>query len=279
MVVSGSSALEIDMVKREGARLYSLIDQDPERAIQQARALLSDHPVDKVGFTVLAGSVLIDAGAGSNNRQAIEQGVALFRGLNVVQPEEGGHHYNLANGLSALVNQEKFTGAEWYLATASLRHECRSEFQRAILSSRTGGTEAVAFTNLGNALALAHRWVEAYDAYLQALSYDSSNAIALTGAARILLRCLAREIGEKKTLTSVAARHIARAKAQSRRIPELAGPEAEARLAKLLKWKGRGGISPDLTNANAYERFVAQHRLALSLTIEGLDRSLSRWTL
>jgi len=81
----------------------------------------------------------------------------------------------------------------------------------------------------------------------------------------------------KKDLKAVTARHVARAKAHAPRIVELAGAKAEAHLAKLLNWKSSDGIDPDLSKATKYEKFVAQHRLAISPTIEALDCSLVRW--
>ena len=262
---------------QEAARLHALMDQDPAQAVTEARALSSDAPVGAVLFTGLKAGVLVDAGSAANDKQAIEDGIALFRGLLAKHPEEGGAHYNLGNGLAALADHEKYTGLDWYLRTSSLRHEARREFQRAVSSPKPGDTVAVALTNLGNSFSRAHRWVEAYDAYLKALSHDPSNSIASTGAAKILLRCIACGIGEKKTLKAVAARHVARAKAHAPRIVELAGAKAEAHLAKLLNWKSSDGIDPDLSKATKYEKFVAHHRLAISPTIEALDCSLVRW--
>lgn len=268
----------LDAFNQEAARLHALMDRDPGQAIQDARALSSDGPVGGVLFTGLKAGVLIDAGTCASDRQAIEEGIALFRGLSATRPEESALHYNLGNGLAALADQERYTGLDWYLSTAALRHEARSEFQRAVCSPKSGNAlAAVALTNLGNSFSRAHRWVEAYDAYLGALLRDSSNSIASTGAAKILLRCIERGIGEKRILKPVAARHVARAKMHARRIAELAGVKAEAHLAKLLKWRSRGGIEPDLGNASKYEKFVAEHRLTLAPTIEGIDCSLVRW--
>jgi len=267
----------LEAFKREVAKLHALMDQDPEQAIRQARALSSDVAVDGVLFTGLKAGVLVDAGTGASDRQAIEEGIALFRTLSAARPDEGHLHYNLGNGLAALADQEKYTGLGWYLSTAALRHEARNEFHRAVSSPNPGDTVAMAFTNLGNSFSRAHRWVEAYDAYLSALSCDSSNSIASTGAAKILLRCIGRGIGDKKILKGVAARHVERARKYAQRIVELAGVRAEAELATLLTWKPRGSVDPDLSKASEYEKFVAEHRLALSPTIEGVDCSLSRW--
>jgi hypothetical protein len=122
-----------------------------------------------------------------------------------------------------------------------------------------------------------HRWVEAYDAYTEALARDGSNAIASTGAAKVLLRCVARGLGDKHVLQSVAARHIKNARLHPERIAELAGVRAQEQLSKLLQKPLRGGKPPDLSQASEYEKFVLLHRLALSPTVEGLNCSLKRW--
>ena len=112
----------LEAFNQEAVRLHALMDRDPRQAIQEARALSSDTPVGGVLFTGLKAGVLIDAGASAGDKQAIEEGIALFRGLSATRPDEGGYHYNLGNGLAALAVQEEYTGLDWYLSTASLRH-------------------------------------------------------------------------------------------------------------------------------------------------------------
>jgi len=262
---------------KESARLHSLLDEDPEEAIKQARALSSDTPVGGVLFTSLKAGILIDAGSYAKDKQAIEDGISLFKALLTTHPEEASYYYNLGNGLVALADQEPFTGYDWYLVTAGPRREARSYFQQAVTSEDAHHIQSVALTNLGNALGKAHRWVEAYDTYSKALAYDESNAVASTGAAKILLSCVERHIGEKAVLQSVAARHLQSAKRHAGRISELAGARAQRGLSKLVEGRRRSGRLPDLSAATEYEKFVAGHRLALSPTIEGFDCSLKRW--
>ena len=261
----------------EHARLRALVDEDPVKAINEVRALPTDTAVGGVLFTGLKAGILIDAGSCANDKQAIEDGITLFKGLATASPKEAGYHYNLGNGLVALADQEPHSGNDWYLATAATRREARSHFQQAASSDDSGQIRSVALTNLGNALGRAHRWVEAYDAYSKALAHDASNAVASTGAARVLLSCIARGIGEKPVLQSVATRHLEDAKRHPGRIAELAGARAEKQLAKLLEKQRGAGSPPDLSAATEYEKFVSVHRLALSPTIEGLDCSLKRW--
>ena len=261
----------------EQARLQSLVDEDPVKALKEARALSSDKPVGGVLFTGLKAGILIDAGSCAKDKQAIEDGIALFKGLVTASPKQADFHYNLGNGLVALADLEPYTGYDWYLITAATRREGRSNFQQAISSDNNHRIVSVALTNLGSALWKAHRWAEAYDAYARALTHDGSNAMASTGAAKVLLRCAARGIGDKQVLQSVAARHLETARLHPERIAELAGVRAQEQLSKLLQKQLAGGEPPDLSQASEYEKFVAVHRLALSPTIEGLDCSLKRW--
>jgi tetratricopeptide (TPR) repeat protein len=269
--------VDLDAFNLARAKLQSLVDVDPAKAIEEARALPTDKPIGGTYFTSLKAGILVDAGSQTKNKQAVEEGVTLFKKLLVKTPKEASHHYNLGNGLMALADLEPYTGQDWYLTTATIRREGRSHFQQAISSNNNHPTLSVALTNLSNALWKAHRWAEAYDVYVRALAHDSSNAMASTGAAKVLLRCIARGIGDKKVLRSVAARHLETAKLYPGRIAELAGAGAQQRLSKLLQKRLGGGTPPDLRRASAYEKFVAAHRLALSPTIDGQDTSLKHW--
>lgn len=269
--------IDLDAFNREQRRLHSLIDDDPAKAIEEARLLPSDTPVKGILYTSLKAAVLIDAGSSARNKQAIEEGIELFRRLVAQSPDQASFHYNLANGLMALTDQQPYAGSRWYLDTASIRSEARSHLEKAISSKDNAPIVSTAFANLGNSLIRSHRWVEAYDAYTSSLGHDRSNAIASTGAAKVLLRCADRGIGNRRILLSVAARHLKAANIHPGRIAELAGKRAEDELTRLLQMQLPESDSPDLTGASDYERFVARHRLALSPTIEGLDCALKRW--
>lgn len=272
-----TAIIDLDAFKHEQLRLYSLMDIDPVRAIEEARSLPSDSPVKGVLYTSLKAAVLIDAGSSAKDKQAIEEGIALFRRLLSKSPKDASLHYNLGNGLAALADQYPSTTNTWYLDTANIRSEARGHLQQAISARDNAPVRSTAFTNLGNALLRAHRWVEAYDAYSSALKHDRTNSVASTGAARVLLRCVRRGIGNRGILQSIAARHLRTANLHPQRLAELAGIKAQNELQHVLQMKLPESNPPDLTGASDYEKFVARHRLALSLTIDGLDCSLKRW--
>ncbi len=263
--------------ERLSVKLKSLVDEDPAKAVAEAHALSSDTPVGGVLFTALKAGILVDAGACTGDKPAVTEGVHLFRRLLSHDPEQANLHYNLGNGLIALADEEPYAGFDWYLTTAETRRKARTHFQRAVSLDHRREISSVALTNLGNALWKAHRWAEAYDTYTRALQYDSTNAVAATGAVKVLLRCVKHSIGDREVLLSVAARHLENARQHPSRIAELAGRRAFDDLSKLLQSPLRGGRLPDLSHASDYEKFVASHRLALSPTIEGLDLSLKRW--
>lgn len=255
------------------SRMRHLMDQDPVEAIAEARKLLGGNP----NVRSVAAGVLIDAGAIVQDANAVQNGITVFRELTARFGNLPDLRYNLANGLVTLADIEIFIDIDWYLKTSLLRREARSLFGGVVSSNADEGLQSTAATNLANAFWKAHRWAEAYDAYIEALRYDPTNAIASTGAARVLLRCARFGLGDPSVLMAVAQRHIERSKVNEQRLRELGGARAHKELSKLFEAELPGGAYPDLSNADEYQRFVAHNRLALSPTIEGLDSSLKRW--
>lgn len=253
-------------------RLRLLMDGNPVEAIIEARKLLGAN----VNSRSIAAGVLIDAGAVAHDASAVQDGIVVFQEL-IAKYDLPSLRYNLANGLVTLADIENFVDIDWYLKTSQPRREARSLFGSVVSSVSDSGLQSTAATNLANAFWKAHRWAEAYDIYIEALRYDPTNAIASTGAARVLLRCARLGLGDPSVLMAVAQRHIERSKVNEHRLRELGGMRAYEELSKLFTADLPGGAYPDLSNADDYQKFVAHNRLALSLTIEGLDSSLKRW--
>lgn len=271
-------AKEIERRFRERhATLRALIDQDPQSAIEAAHALTHDDVLNARNINVLRAGILIDAGIEGNDVPAVDEGVATLRRLLDSDPDRGDLQYSLANGLAAKADLLSYSGPAWYCETADLRREARHLYRFAGEGEAGSFIASQSLTNLGNALIKAYRFVEAYDCYLSALKNDPSNGVALTGAAKILLRFANEGTGDRDVLLGVAARHLRTARENPDRIRELAGERAYKQLSELMETEIAGGAPPDLSLATDYQRFVVKHRLALAPTIEGLDLSMPRW--
>lgn len=257
--------------------LNTLIDQEPQSAIQAAYALKPHEVLNARNIDALKAGILIDAGSMANNPRAVDDGIALLQKLLNSEPNRGDLKYSLANGFAGKADLISFSGPEWYCETASLRREARHLFRYAVEGEAGDFIATQAYTNLGNALIKAYRFIEAYDCYLLALKHGPANGVALTGAAKILLQFINEGTGNRDTLLGVAAQHLKAAKAKPEKIRELAGERAFADLSKLLEIEIIGGAPPDLSSATDYQRFISKHRLALAPTLEGLDLSMPRW--
>jgi len=251
---------------------------DPRAAIEAARGLAPDEVLNKDLVDALASGTLVDAGAVAHDRAAVDEGVAILERLHADSPLRGDVAYCLANGLSAQADLDATAYPEWYLETSDIRRRARRLYQLAGSEQSTPiEIRAQSYTNLGNSLLRAYRFVEAYDCYSRALKCDSTNGVALTGAARVLLWLSRVGTGDSQVLLAVAARYLSKAKENPERIRELAGEQTYRKLSELLETNIPAGELPDLSDASEYQQFVAKHRLSLSPTIEGLDLTMSLW--
>ena len=258
------------------AYLKALTDTEPHAAIKAARMLNSDDVLNQYNIDALAAGTLIDAGVAAGDFVAVDEGVVILERL--VSPERDDIQYCLANGLSSKADFNATAYPEWYLSTADIRQRARRLYQTACSNRLTPlNISSQSYTNLGNSLLRAYRLVEAYDCYTRALKNDPTNSIALTGAARVLIRLAAGGVGDSQVLLSVASKYLRKAKEKPDRIRQLAGEQAYQNLLKFLDTDVPAGELPDLSSANDYQKFVAKHRLSLAPTIEGLDLTISRW--
>jgi tetratricopeptide (TPR) repeat protein len=263
------SVLFAELAETIGAK----IDSDPAGAIE----MVKDMRTDVISFGSLKGGTLIDAGSLLGDKDVIDEGVAIMRLLIEQIPDNLQVKYNLANGLIAQSDVVPYASPAWYLATADQRREARSLFETVGRGGGNDGVGSTALTNMGNAFWKAHRWAEAYDAYSDAIRIDPTNAVALTGAARVLHRCIQFGFGQSASLQNVASMHIERARQHINRIKELAGAKAMEELSQMFRGDPKQGSLPDMSKATDYQRFVARHRLALTATIEGHNLSMKRW--
>jgi len=257
----------------EQRRLVHLLNEHPAQAIIEARGL----PLAPTPWAMLRAAILADAGDATHDRGAVEEAMRLFR------DRWEGHRepataYNLANTLGALARMERFDGPDWYARTAMLRRDARALFVEAARRRAFEHARQVsqAYTNLGNALDAAFRWVEAYDAYQAALAVDPDHGVASGCAAQLVNRLADEDLfGHRPHLLAVAARLAYHAQQHADSVLASSGPHAVEQFSHLHAEPGPLPTRPRATTA--YQRFVADRRLAMSPVMEGLGHHLRRW--
>jgi tetratricopeptide (TPR) repeat protein len=264
-------------IQKAADEFYRLLDVDPAAAVALARGLPDIRLDDGLTTDSLRAAFFVDAAAVMEDLQLVREARAILEVLCAEHPDRLDVRYNLANALSTESKLHPYTGPAWYIDTLPLRFAARATYQEVIDASPNAGLLAEAQANLGNELWRAHRWVEAYDAFQEALVIDPTNAVASTGAVKVLLRARDLGIGDPAIAEAVAARHLRNVAGSRERIRQLAGQAAADDLDRLQGLGLQGGDPPDLSKASPYEQFVAHHRLALATTIEGLDVDLKRW--
>lgn len=257
--------------------LYRLLDVNPAAAVQKARDLSEFQREDGVTADSIRAALFVDAAIKLGDIGLVREARGILEPILESAPGRIDVQYNLANALGNECQLIPYRDPSWYLDTLRLRLDARAAYQAVVDASVGEDYRALAQTNLGNELWRAHRWVEAYDAYLDALAIDPTNAVASTGAVKVLLRARDLGIGDPAMAEAAAARHLRNITDGRERIRELAGQEAAAEFDRLQGLGLIGGEPPDLSGAGKYEHFVADHRLMLAPTIEGLDASLKRW--
>lgn len=255
----------------------ALVDTAPERAVEAVRCLEADDLLDEFLVSGLRGGVLVDAGRNMGSQEVVAEGTELLRELTERHPERIDLRYSLANGLVAGADLAEFNYPEWSLRTSETRREARQMYWAVASQVDDPDLKAKSLTNLGNALLRGYREIEAYDYYMSALTHDPANGVALTGAAKILLRFADAGWGNKLALRAVAAKYLESAKQTGEKLRDLGGGAAYDELQSMLASGIEGGEMPDLSSASNYARFVARYRLALSPTLEGLDVSVQKW--
>ncbi len=261
-----------------GEFFCQMLDSDPVDAIARVRSLKTDEYLDQGDVDTIKSSIFIDGGGKVNNPNIVNEGIDLLRALHEKHPERLNLTYNLGNGLSTLAQLKRSNTCKWYLDTSDLRREARKRFESVWSASKESNLRSRAKTNHANLLYRSYRWLEAYELYREATLLDPANAVATSGAAKVLLHAAKLGLGPKTILESLAARYLSQTHAHKDELIKYACPDAikildelPDRLESNVKWP------PDLSDTDAYTKFVGQNNLALSLTIEGLNPELGRW--
>ena len=260
------------------SHLSALLDCNPIEAVKQAQEIdlnfnLNGH--QRVNLMSLKAAILVDGGALTKQKDAIEEGLVLFRELHDSFPLAD-FTYNLGNGLIAKVGPPP-RNADW-LSHQELTREHRAEARRcfwkvaqdvdADLALRTQ-----AWTNLANQFSNSYRLGEAQDGWLSALGLDPQNGVAACAAARNLLWLY--ELGGCSELTRIEAIMLAKIADRNRdRIVQYAGAQAAEQIAAFACQLEEPPIrSPHL---NPFISWVERERLTLAPAVELIDPSMGK---
>ncbi|MEV8273581.1 LA2681 family HEPN domain-containing protein [Microbacterium sp. NPDC077184] len=234
-------------------------------------------------------SLLINLGALRANPDAVAAGIKCARdGLDrALFPGFGGQlKYNIANGLSALHDIDL---AAWRAVeptqprgTFALHDRDRLRTTRTLFaavghSNEPADVRGRALCNLGNTLDHSGRWLEAYQAYVDSLAADPTNGNAAGNAAELLRVRAARGRGLSGHYAAVYDRYREQAQRNRARTVQLAGEVVAQRWDALPPSGSAGHASHDGDPLDAYQQWIKDHRLALTVAVEGLGSDEPRW--
>lgn len=260
----------------QSAHLRTLLDTDPAEAVKQAREINLDTPEpERFNLMVLRASTLVDGGALTQQQDAIEEGLALFRELRGQFPTAA-ITYNLANGLVAATGTPPH-GPGWLdhqERTRTYRAEARRYFWQAAQDADADSKlRTQAWTNLANQFSNSSRFGEAHDAWLAALKADPENGVAASSAARNLI-WLYRQ-GDCSELTRTEAIMLAKIAHQHHdRVIQYAGAQAAEQIAAFAC--ALEDPPPRSPHTDPFISWVERQRLTLAPAVELVDPALGK---
>ncbi|MBT1669653.1 hypothetical protein KK092_09690 [Curtobacterium flaccumfaciens pv. flaccumfaciens] len=134
-----------------------------------------------------------------------------------------------------------------------------------------------ALCNLANTLDDSGRWVEAYQAYRDALDADSTNGNAAGNAAELIRRRISSGRGALGHYAVVHDELADLAVANRARTVEIAGEATAKRWDDAPRFGGEGHHEHVGDIAEPYQQWIKQHRFALTFAMEGLGTDTTQW--
>jgi hypothetical protein len=232
--------------------------------------------------------MLINLGEMRHEQDTVAAGIEIARYALSQEhfPELHGQlKYNIANGLSALYVMDLVTwrAANPKGAPGSFALEDRDRLRQtrtllaAAASAEHSDTRGRALCNLGNTLNHSGRWVEAYQAYVDALTADPTNGNAAGNAAELLRVRAARGRGLSGHYAAVYEKYRLQAQKHRGRTVELAGEDTARRWDALPPAGPSGHVAHGGDPLDMYQQWIKEHRLALTVAVEGLGSDEPRW--
>lgn len=266
----------LDRFYERSAHLTTLLNNDPAEAVKQARGIdLDPDTPEHFNLMILRAATLVDGGALTQQKDAIEEGVLLYRYLHSQFPTAA-ITYNLANGLVAAAGRPPVdpTWLDHQEHTRELRAEARRCFwQVAQDVDADSELRTRAWTNLANQFSNSYRFGEAHDAWLSALEIDPENGVAASSAARNLLWLYER--GGCSDLTRIEAIMLAKIAHRNRdRVIQYAGAQAAEQISAFAN--ELGDLPPRTSHTDPFLRWVERERLTLAPAVELIDPALGK---
>lgn len=255
--------------------LRLLLDTNPAEAVKQAQEI--DLGVsNRVNLMNLQAAVLVDGGVLTHQQDAIEQGLARFRDLHDLFPENANITYNVANGLVATIGDvpRDPSWLDYQERTRTQRAEARQYYWKVARDSNADPLlQTLAWTNLANQFTNSYRLSEAHDARLSALKIDPENAVAAGLAARDLLWLFKQ--GGCTDVTRTEAVMLAKiAKRHKDRLYEYAGAQAAEQIVAFADELGEPvARSP---HSDPFISWVERERLTLAPVVELINPALDK---
>lgn len=291
----------------EAATLFldGKVDDDPERVLALMKALVSDvfgeipqlADMREAAILMNAAGVVINAGNRASDGDALRIGetwmtAVVDSGRLSNTPFESSSLYNLANsrigladlnvGLacreSAVVDRAMLSVQSRFADRERLRLARRDLAEAAFLAV-DGRDRGMRLCNLANTLDHSGRWVEAYDAYVRALTADPDNGNAAGNAAVLIQRVISAGWDFEGHLCSLYDHYLNIAQANRAGTVDVAGESAARRLDAMSLLGSNEALVPPVGDADPYRVWVADRRLALVAALEGLGTSdhAGRW--
>ncbi len=173
--------------------------------------------------------------------------------------------FNAADQPVRWVERASLREARLLLAAAGHSHEVSSELR------------SKALCNLGNELDSSGRWLEAYEAYTDALIEYPDNGNAAGNIAELLAARIRLGRGQTGHYAALHQKYAAMAKALRAHTVTLANEVAAQKWDALPTLANVGHEAHVGDENDPYQNWIVRHRLALSFAMEGLGSDGPKW--
>ncbi|MCB7457137.1 LA2681 family HEPN domain-containing protein [Sutterella wadsworthensis] len=266
----------MDKYKELFDRLTALLDSNPAEAVKQVKEIDLPRPIDEFyNLQVVRAAILVDGGALTQQQDAIEDGITLFRELYNKFPTAF-LAYNLANGLAAAIGSPPRDDSwlDHMESSRERRAEARKYYWEVTQDKNADvKLQTQAWTNLANLFSSSRRFGEAQDGWHAALVIDPKNGVAASSAARNLQWLCT--CGGGSDLTCVEIRMLAQIANQNRdRVTKYVGSTVAEKIVAFTSTLQ--GPPSRLKPKDPFIRWVEDERLALAPTIGLIDPTMDK---